>query len=62
VSDCDADEAASHWLSALPAAATPAAAAALPVFGMPGWHAGNEARAFYDDRRYFRLAAAGTIT
>jgi hypothetical protein len=60
-SDCDADRAASHWLSALPAEATPAAAAALPVFGMPGWHPGNDARAFYEDRRYFRVPVAGTM-
>lgn len=61
-SERDADEAASHWLSALPAAATPAAAAALPVFGMPGWYAGNDARVFYEDQRYFRVPVTSTMS
>lgn len=28
--------------------------AVLPVLGVPGWHAGNEAEIFYDDTEYFR--------
>ena len=28
--------------------------AALPVFGYPGWLAGNDRAEFYDDVRYFR--------
>ncbi len=28
--------------------------AVLPVLGVPGWHAGNEDEAFYDDTDYFR--------
>jgi hypothetical protein len=28
--------------------------AVLPLLGVPGWHAGNEAEAFYDDADYFR--------
>lgn len=28
--------------------------AVLPVLGVPGWHAGNEVEAFYEDTEYFR--------
>jgi hypothetical protein len=61
-SGCDADEAASRWLSVLPVAATPADAAAFPVFGLPGWHPHNDARTFYEDKRYFRPHSASTMT
>src|SRR5688572_21966775 len=30
--------------------------AVVPVLGVPGWHAGNEQEAFYDDADYFRPA------
>jgi hypothetical protein len=49
-----ADEQAAAWLGALPADASPRNAAALPIFGYPGWHPGSEEAAFYDDTRYFR--------
>ena len=35
-------------------ALTPQAFSPLPVLGIPGWWAGNEAAAFYDDARVFR--------
>jgi Protein of unknown function (DUF3025) len=31
---------------------------ALPVLGVPGWHAPNERRSFYDQPRYFRTRPA----
>ncbi len=52
--ESDADAAAAAWLASLPADATPRALAPLPIFGYPGWFAGNEHPAFYDDARYFR--------
>lgn len=48
------DEAAAEWLTQLPADATPKCMAPLPVFGYPGWFAGNDRAQFYDDTRYFR--------
>jgi Protein of unknown function (DUF3025) len=50
----DLDAQASAWLDAMPADASPRDLAALPIFGYPGWLAGNERAAFYDDTRYFR--------
>jgi len=50
----DADAAAHAWLAALPAEATPAVLAPLPLFGYPGWLAGSAHAEFYDDTRYFR--------
>jgi hypothetical protein len=50
----DADAAADAWLGGLPAQATPRDMPPLPIFGYPGWHAGSEQGAFYDDERYFR--------
>ena len=32
----------------------PAELAPLPVLGVPGWWAANEAASFYDNRDYFR--------
>jgi DUF3025 family protein len=53
--DAEPDRAACAWLAALASDATPAALAALPVFGYPGWLPDNERAAFYDDTRYFRF-------
>jgi len=53
--DADPDRAACAWLAELAPDATPAALAALPVFGYPGWLPDNERAPFYDDTRYFRL-------
>ncbi|MFL6563730.1 MAG: DUF3025 domain-containing protein [Burkholderiales bacterium] len=50
----DTDAAAHAWLAGLPADATPAALAPLPVFGYPGWLPASERAEFYDDTRYFR--------
>lgn len=50
----DADAQVAAWLRALPADATPAALASMPIFGYPGWLAGSHAASFYDDARYFR--------
>ncbi len=50
----DADAQAAAWLSGLPKDATPRELAPLPIFGYPGWSAGNDRREFYDDTRYFR--------
>jgi hypothetical protein len=50
----DADAQAAAWLARLPLDATPQELAALPVFGYPGWLAGNDRPGFYDDVRYFR--------
>lgn len=47
----DADLGAASWLAK---ARTPEELHALPIFGYPGWHRGNDAAAFYDDERYFR--------
>ena len=35
---------------------------ALPVLGVPGWHAANERPSFYDQPRYFRRFAAERAT
>jgi hypothetical protein len=58
--DADPDRVAGAWLAELAPDATPAALAALPVFGYPGWFADNERAAFYDDTRYFRTAPGRT--
>jgi hypothetical protein len=50
----DADAQAAAWLANLPADASPRLLAPLPVFGYPGWLAGGEHAAFYDDARFFR--------
>ncbi|MFN2644544.1 MAG: DUF3025 domain-containing protein [Burkholderiales bacterium] len=49
----DLDRGAAAWLAALPAEASPAALAPLPVFGYPGWMPGQDER-FYAEKRYFR--------
>lgn len=49
--DRDADASAADWLAE---PRTPEALSALPVFGYPGWHRGNDDPSFYDDGRYFR--------
>lgn len=36
--------------------------APVPILGVPGWCAGNEAEAFYDDVNYFRPPRAGGLT
>ena len=46
------DAAVHAWLGALQPGASPRDLAPLPVFGLPGWFAQDEA--FYDDARYFR--------
>lgn len=55
----DADARAAAWLAALPADATPRELAPLPIFGYPGWLAGSERAAFYDDARFFRGSQSG---
>jgi hypothetical protein len=50
----DLDARAAELLAALPGNATPRALPVVPIFGYPGWHAGNDVPAFYDDTRYFR--------
>lgn len=35
--------------------------AVVPVLGVPGWHPGNEAEAFYDDTEYFRPRRRGRV-
>lgn len=50
----DFDAQAAAWLARLPADASPRLLAPLPVFGFPGWLAGGESAALYDDTRYFR--------
>jgi hypothetical protein len=50
----DADTCAAAWLATLPAEATPRDMAPLPIFGYPGWLAGSDSAAFYEDERYFR--------
>ncbi len=52
--DCDPDAFAARWLAEHAAGGTPKLLAPLPVFGYPGWIAGNERPEFYDDERYFR--------
>jgi hypothetical protein len=55
------DKGAASWLGALPADATPRDMAALPIFGFPGWFAGNHNPAFYQDTRYFRPFRRDTV-
>ncbi|HTV19493.1 MAG TPA: DUF3025 domain-containing protein [Polyangiaceae bacterium] len=43
-----------RWLAARLAAPELPPLHALPVLGVPGWHAPNERRSFYDQPRYFR--------
>jgi hypothetical protein len=50
----DPDRAAAAWLERLPREAAPRDLPPMPVFGYPGWCAGSESSAFYDDTRYFR--------
>ena len=52
--DLDQDAAAAQWLNAHAHDGTPQLLAPLPVFGYPGWLAGNDRADFYDDERYFR--------
>jgi hypothetical protein len=52
----DADAQAAEWLSRLPADASPRLLPPVPVFGYPGWLAGNDGAALYDDERFFRPA------
>jgi len=52
----DADAQAAEWLSRLPADASPRLLPPVPVFGFPGWLAGSDRAALYDDRRFFRPA------
>lgn len=47
----DPDRGAAAWLDAR---RTPPELAALPIFGYPGWFAGNDDAAFYADERFFR--------
>jgi hypothetical protein len=49
----DLDAEAAQWLADAPPGSSPKALAPLPIFGYPGWFAGQDA-AFYDDKRYFR--------
>jgi len=51
----DPDEQARTWLAQLEPGATPASLAPLPIFGLPGWFAGQSPE-LYDDTRYFRPA------
>ncbi|HEY7241341.1 MAG TPA: DUF3025 domain-containing protein [Burkholderiales bacterium] len=48
------DAAAEAWLAALEPDTNPRTLPPLPIFGYPGWMAGSEHSAFYEDRRYFR--------
>lgn len=52
------DEVAAGWVEALPGTATPRQMAPLPVFGYPGWLAGQTQK-MYADRRWFRPEPAG---
>ena len=45
-------------LALLGISAVDIALCALPVLGLPGWHAPNENATFYDQPRYFRTQAA----
>lgn len=49
----DLDALAAAWLAARGAGASPRELAPLPVFGYPGWIAGQDER-FYAEERYFR--------
>ena len=46
------------WLGEQLSGSTLPALCALPVLGLPGWHAPNENATFYDQPRYFRTQAA----
>jgi hypothetical protein len=46
-----------RWLAAQLAAPSLPRLHALPVLGVPGWHAANEHPSFYDQPRYFRRLA-----
>jgi hypothetical protein len=50
----DPDAAGAAWLAGLSPDASPKEMPPLPIFGFPGWSAGNEQATFYDDTRYFR--------
>jgi hypothetical protein len=47
-----------RWLATQLAAPRLPRLHALPVLGVPGWHADNERTSFYDQPRYFRRLAA----
>jgi hypothetical protein len=47
-----------RWLATQLAAPSLPRLHALPVLGVPGWHANNEHPAFYDQPHYFRRLAA----
>lgn len=55
-------QAADRWLAEQLAQSTLPPLYALPVLGLPGWHAPNERPSFYDQPRYFRTGAAGCRT
>lgn len=55
--DRDGDEAAAHFIERDDLA--PPLLAHLPVLGIPGWWAANEAPSFYDDERVFRPGPSG---
>jgi hypothetical protein len=55
----DPDALAARWLAAHARGGSPRLLAPLPVFGYPGWAAGNDRAEFYDDARYFRQGKAG---
>ncbi len=48
------DHAAARWISAVPETAVPGSLAPLPIFGLPGWYAGNDHPDFYAQTRWFR--------
>jgi len=48
------DDCAAAWFGTASGELSPRALAPLPVFGYPGWFAGNEREAFYADTRFFR--------
>ncbi len=48
------DALAEQWLVERAGGGTTKDLASLPIFGFPGWLAGSEVAAFYDDERYFR--------
>jgi DUF3025 family protein len=50
--------AADAWLAAQLSANVLPPLRALPVLGVPGWHAANQSPAFYDRAHYFRSAPA----
>jgi hypothetical protein len=52
---------ADRWLETVVAAPQQPRLHALPVLGLPGWHANNEQPSFYDQPQYFR-ARRGALT